>query len=182
MTKYQILAGANMDTVKSAYSEIGLIESLIEGPEELVASAGLSASQVYAYVLGDPAQALRIKEAMLGNLELRKLYRRMVEAAAVYRMPEAIAASTDEFPERQTGGCRIRVVRSEAEADQYYVIIELDEGAKSVPETLVVCDNDNHSAQLPLSAPQRGIIQVTVDEDSGVPRMLRNPKSGIYLR
>ena len=166
--------------VKQAFAELEMVETLVRGAAEDAPPARIAASDLYAYARGDKSQALEIKEALLRNPSLRAALRRMVETTARYQMPEAIAASTDDFPERRAEGCRVRMERSRAEDDQYYLIVELAEGMDA-PSVLTLCDPEDRFERVELPPARRGVIQVTVTTESGVPAMLRDPKTAVFL-
>jgi hypothetical protein len=105
----------------------------------------------------------------------------MIEAISIYKMPEAIAASSEEFPTRQASGCQIKVEKSRAEESQYYIIITVSDMDRIAPDLMTVIDQDNNIERLELPVPRSGIIQVSTDEKSGIPLMLKNPKTAIYL-
>jgi hypothetical protein len=188
MTRYPLPGDANLEAFKAAFSDAGLLDALTTAADD--APLAVTPARLYAYVRGEQTHALAIKSAMLANPALRRLHRRMVEGLARFVIPEAIAASSEAFPERSAAGCRVRVVPSRAGPEEFYLIVEIgpeagagaDVEAAAPPTTLIICDRDDNCEQLDLPAASGGIIQVLIDEASGVPTMLRDPKSAIFLR
>lgn len=180
MIRLPALGEAELEAARGAFSEEALVDDLTAPSAEAPAVA-IAASRLYAYASGDPTGEARIREALLARPALRRTLRRMVEAAARFRIPEAIAASSTEFPERHAAGCRLNVVKSHAGQDVYYLVIEIDSAAQP-PKRLFVIDPDDRIEQLSLPAPSAGVIQVMIDEASGLPGMLRNPKTAVFLR
>lgn len=180
MSKYKIPEEKGMDMLREAFSEIETVEGLIR-PDIATETDRIAAGDLYGYAMGETVQSVRIKSALLRFPAMRRALDEMLGAQAVYAIPEAIAASTDAYPERRTNGCRLRVEVSRAEGDQVYLIIEVDEG-HAMPERLTLCGLDGQVEHLDLAAPRRGAIQVMVTIGSGIPEMLKDPKTALYLR
>jgi hypothetical protein len=180
MSKFRVPEQKEMEMVQHAFAELETVDTLLHMPPKSEADR-ITASDLHDYACGDVSVAKRTKSALMRFPAMRGILKDMVAKASDYQMPEAIAASTDEFPQRRTEGCKVRMEASRAEADHHYLIIELDEGRK-IPSVLTLCDVEGKFEQLALPPPRRGVIQVTVTNNSGIPDMLRNPKTAIYLR
>ena len=180
MIRKRIPEGKELEMVKQAFAEIETVEFLVNPKMEATGRTGIAASKLYAYVRGVSERGQETEEAILQFPALCRAYGHMVRGTAIYTIPETIAASTVEFPERQSEGCRVRVEPSRAEPDQYYLIIEVDDG-RPVPTIISIADTNEHWEQVMLPAPRRGVVQVMVTADSGIPAMLRDPKTAIYL-
>ena len=180
MNKYMIPKTKELETVKQAFVELEATETLINHlPEHKTDS--IAASDLFAYARGDGGKAQQIKAALIRFPSMRKVLKGFLIQVSSYYLPEAIAASTEEIPERGIEGCRLRLEISRAETNQYYLIIELGENGE-IPSSLVLCDLNDRFEQIQLPPPRRGTIQVTVTIESGIPDMLRDPKTAIYLR
>lgn len=144
----------------------------------------ISAPRLYAHATAPlPLPDPQLEAALLRNLSLRRAYRGFVAAGAVYRLGEVIAASTDQIPPRRGVGCRISVEASQAEADQFIVILQLDDGAgETARAVLVLCDGDDHCHRFPLPSPHRGVIQFIVRADDAILPLLRDPGTEALLR
>ena len=180
MIRLPVPAPARLDDIKADFSAQGLVAEMLAAGG--AAAAGIAPGDLYAYVQGDFSRAQVVKTALIANPALRRLYRRMAEDGALYAIPQAIAASTAEFPERRVDGCRVRVLPSRADSGTYYVIVELTDQIDRAPNLLIIYDPADRIEQLPLPAPVDGVIQLLIDEAGGVPAMLRDPKSAIFLR
>lgn len=178
MIRVPVPDAIRLDDIKGDFSAQALVTDMLAAAGK---TAGTTAGDLYAYARGDTRCASAVKTALIANPALRRLHRRMVEEGALYAMPQAIAASTVEFPERRVAGCRVRVMPSRADAATYYLVVELT-GAARVPALLIVYDSTDRIEQLSLPAPVDGVIQLLIDEAGGIPAMLRDPKSAIFLR
>lgn len=180
MIRLPIPDAVRLDEIKADFSAQELMAEMLS--VERATGVGVTARDLYVCVQGDQSRSLAVKTALISNPDLRRLHRRMVEAGALYAMPQAIAASTTEFPERRAAGCRVRVLPSRADSGTFYLVIELSDRNVKVPDLLIIYDSVERIEQLPLPAPLDGVIQLLIDEDGGVPAMLRDPKSAIFLR
>jgi len=176
--QYPIPTEHEVNEMRQAFQEGQTVMQLLDADD---AAPRIAASDLYAYAKGDSDKSQVISEAMLKSPSMRCAYQSMVETTAVYLMPEAVAASSEEFPLRQAGGCQIRVEKSRAEDTQFYILITLPTERVKTPELMTIIEPNQASERLELPAPRRGLIQVSIDEGSGIPNMLRNPKTAIYL-
>ncbi|MBT3536850.1 MAG: hypothetical protein HN478_23425, partial [Rhodospirillaceae bacterium] len=72
---------------------------------------------------------------------------------------------------------------SQAEADQFIIILELDGGDGSLsPAALVLCDRDDRCHRFPLPGAHRGVIQFIVQADDPILPLLRDPGTEALLR
>ncbi|MDA1101790.1 MAG: hypothetical protein O2967_22755 [Proteobacteria bacterium] len=147
------------------------------------ASARIPISRLYG-IANDPGAGMPadVAAAMLQQPALRAAYRNLLARAADYQVPEAMAASTEALPVRTGGGCRIRFLPSQAEANQVYLIVELDDPAAPPPGALVFCDQENFCAAMELTGWRNGVTQRIIEMDSDILRLARDPKSIAYLR
>ena len=180
MIEYDLPAGKRLDLVRRFFGEASTVEELVN-PEH--APSSIAPSRLYSYATGlieapDP----EIERAMEENPRLRSVFRRMLEEAASYYLPEAMAASTEDLPQRDGAGCRIRFEQSRAEPDQVYVIVELTDEVKAPPKTLVVCDAEDRCEQLALPQFRDSVVQFIVEKNSDLLRLLRDPKTKAFLR
>lgn len=180
MSKFKTPEGKELEMVQQAFAEIEAVETLVH-PTLPTSPGKISAGDLFAYASGDGARAAQVKVALLKYPAMGAALKSMLGSAALYHIPEAIAASTDEFPERRAGGCIMRVEASRAEPDQHYLIIEIMSGHET-PSMLTLCSSDNQVEILDLPAPRRGVVQLPITADSGIPDLLRDPKTAVFLR
>jgi hypothetical protein len=147
------------------------------------APKSISASLLYA-LANDPGSPMpsEIATAMLQRPALRAAYRDFLAGAASYNVPEAVAASSEDLPTRRGDGCLIRFLPSQAEADQIYLVVELDDPGRAMPKALVFCDRENFCSMVELTGWRNSVTQVIVEAGSDILRMARDPKSTAYLK
>ncbi len=127
---------------------------------------------------GETERDPEVEAALNANPALRAAQHRLLRALALVHVGAAMAASSDELPAREGGGCRIRFEASAAEAAQVYVIIELAEAATE----LVLVDRADHCHRFPLPPARGGIVQLIVDRQGELIRLLADPKTDVFLR
>ena len=147
------------------------------------APKSVSASQLYAFA-NDPGSPMPsdIAAAMLQRPALRAAYRDFLAGAASYSVAEAIAASSEDLPTRRGDGCLIRFLLSQAEPDQVYLVVELDDPGRATPKALVFCDRENFCSVVELTGWRDGVTQLIVETGSDILRMARDPTSSAYLK
>ena len=181
MNKHNIPKRDELNSVKQIFAELEAVDTLIHQQPREVGSGAIAASDLLAYACGDEVNAGQISGALIRSPALRRVLKGFLTEVSEYYIPEAIAASTEGFPERGVDGCRLRLEVSRAESNQYYLIIELSEGGH-IPSLLTLCDLKDRFEQVKLPPPRKGTIQVTVTLESGIPDLLRDPKTAVYLR
>ncbi len=171
---------AGMTAARQHFARLSETRALLDGG----ADAGISAGRLYAHAMAAaPMPDAALEAALEQNLALRRTYRDFVAAGAIYRLGEVIAASTDGIPPRRGVGCRISVTASQAEADQFIVILELDGGGgAATPAVLVLCDQSDRCHRFPLPSAHRGVIQFIVQADDPILPLLRDPGTEALLR
>ena len=143
-------------------------------------SGAVSAGRLYAYVQGQHDET--VTRLIQENLAARRLYRNLLQRNAYFHVPQAIAASSEEFPERHCNGCKIRLQASRAESNQVYLIIELTDKRRDMPTMLSVFGDDETCEMLELPPARNGVIQTIIDKTSLLAKLLSNPKTETFLR
>jgi len=143
-------------------------------------SGSFSTSRLYHFVMGHPDEELGV--ALNHNLSLLRTYKTLLAQTAYFHIPQAIAASSEDYPERHCNGCTVRLQASRAETTQLYLIIEIKDQRSDMPHTLNLFLNEATCARVTLPKARNGIIQTIIDVQSDVARLLTNPKTEIYLR
>ncbi|HTO82284.1 MAG TPA: hypothetical protein VMQ73_08615 [Methylomirabilota bacterium] len=123
----------------------------------------------------------RIRQALGADARLRLDLDRLVQRTASWHGPRASAASSGQLDMRVGDGFQIQMKPSRAAADQVYVLIALTGALGRTPTTLVIRSAAGEYVKWPLPRPQSGVIQVLTDEASDALRLLRDPKSELYL-
>ncbi len=144
---------------------------------------GIAPSRLWGYAQGNlQGDVNDVERALDQNPAMRKVYRNMLRGAAMFVLPEAMAAAdADTLPERTGQGCKLSLKPSRAEESQLYLIVELADTSKT-PKALVVSSEDDRTHQMNLPPSRDGIIQVIVEKNSDIVRLLKDPKSEAYLR
>jgi hypothetical protein len=167
--------------VRGIFEEIEAAQTLLQPQEHR--STRMAASRLYAASRG--GETSRELEAVLASSRAaRAVYRRAVADGARFSLPEARAASSRHTAARHGEGCRIRIERSRAEPDQFYVVVELakETPAAASPTSLIVCDSDDRCQRFPLPPVRDGIAQIIAEDGSDLMRLIGDPTTRVYLR
>lgn len=143
-------------------------------------SGSFSATRLFAFINGVEDEA--ISEALVDDLTLRRTYRTLLRNRASYHIEQAIAASSDLFPDRFCDGCKVRLQGSRADENQYYLIIELADKSRPGPHKLTAFGRDETCAVLDLPDQRNGIVQTIIEADSPLGELLKDPKTEVLLR
>ncbi|NVK19547.1 MAG: hypothetical protein HWE30_12685 [Methylocystaceae bacterium] len=144
------------------------------------AEGSLAASRIYRYVMG--GQDDTVAKAVRENLSVRRIYRELLAKTSAFYIPEALAASTEEYPERHGEGCLVRLQDSRAQADQVYLIIEVKDQRRDLPKSLTLFGVEDKMVSLDLPAGRNGVVQTIIDRSSLAAVLLADPKTEIFLR
>ncbi|MEG3619792.1 hypothetical protein V5T82_15105 [Magnetovibrio sp. PR-2] len=182
MTNYPVPTDEQMAFIQEQFVHLSATQELLDEASAEGAKRTIP-SQLYAYATGvilypdaDLEMALRKSPGM------RATYRRILDGTSLYDFGTAMAASDGDLLPRAGKGCSIRFERSQAEAGQYYVIIELTDDTGHIPTKLVICDDENNCQQFDVPQARRGIIQLRVHDDHEILALLRNAKTEVLLR
>lgn len=129
----------------------------------------------------DSALPVRLQLALAADPRLRHDLDRLLARSATWHGPRASAASSGRLDSRDADGFRIRLKPSRAAADQVYVLITLTGERSQDPTTLAMRSADGEYVKWSLPRPQSGVIQILTDEAADGLRLLRDPKSELYL-
>jgi len=130
---------------------------------------------------GSTAPPPRIRRALASDPRLRLDLDRLLQRTASWHGPRASAASSGQLETRTGDGFQIQMKSSRAAPDQVYVLIALTGALGRTPSTLVIRSAAGEYIKWPLPRAQAGVIQVLTDEASDVLRLLRDPRSELYL-
>jgi len=130
---------------------------------------------------GSTAPPPRIQQALAADPRLRLDLDRLLQRTASWHGPRASAASSGQLETRIGDGFQLQMKSSRAAPDQVYVLITLAGARERIPTTLVIRSAAGEYVKWPLPRAQAGVIQVLTDEASDALRLLRDPKSELYL-
>ena len=187
MREFATPGEAELEEARQNFAEYEAQDGLTAtGTTEEMRATRIPISRLYAAATHPRAtMPADLASAMLRQPRLRQIYRDFLARGATYYVPEAMAASTEDLPDRNIKGCRIRFENSRAELDQIYVIVELDDPVpkpEDAPSALVFCDSENFSVCLELTGWRNGVVQLIVERSSEILRLARDPRSTAYLR
>lgn len=175
MIKYEINAD-RLEETKTRFGELQQMRHLMNK----ATPGSFSASRLYRFVLGHKDE--EISHALSKNLSLRRAYKTLLKQSAYFQIPQAIAASSQDYPERHCDGCTLRLQASRAESSQLYLIIEVADTRRDMPNVLTAFFDDETCIRLDLPLARNGVIQTLIDAKSDMATLLANPKTEIYLR
>jgi hypothetical protein len=123
----------------------------------------------------------RIRSALDSDPRLRRDLDRLLQRTATLLGPRASAASSGQLEARSGDGFQIQMKSSRAALGQVYVLITLTGARDRTATTLVIRSAAGEYVKWPLPRPQSGVIQILTEEASDALRLLRDPKSELYL-
>lgn len=139
-----------------------------------------SPSALWAWVSEGSGGEERLARAMLRYPSIRDTVAAILDRAAIVALPRIAAAATDERIVQRIGdGAVIRLVPSQASADQIYVMIALDD-SDAAPSRLMVTAGDTVVAQA-LDEPVEGTVQILTEGNSDLVRALAEPEARVWL-
>ena len=182
MIDFKMPDDRELERIQEEFSKNSWVDILTSSLEENRRSDTISLSTLYAYLTSysgvDEALELKVRSSP----HLRELYRKIVDQTAAYRLPEAMAASSGDYPVRHGSGCIIRMEASRAETDQIYVIIEITGGVDLAPTSMFVCEEDQTCMRFEVPEIKDGIIQLIFDRQSKLVELMMNPKTEVFLK
>ena len=145
--------------------------------------SGVAFSRLYEYAT-DPDAVMddAMQKALEQDSRLARNLDRLMIKTSDWRLPQAIAASTDPISRREGMGCLISFRESKANPEQIYVIIEFEDLPTRNPGALFVKTSDDIYQKFPLPEPDGGTIQILTHIKSDLVRTLRDVGSEIFLR
>ncbi len=130
---------------------------------------------------GSATIPVRLRLALASDPRLRRDLDRLLLRRAMWHVPRASAASSGALDRRHGAGFHIRLQLSRAAANQVYVLITLTGERDREPTTLVVRSAAGDYVKWTLPEAQAGVIQILIDDAADGLRLLRDPKSELYL-
>lgn len=174
MNSFEVAPGQQAQ-LREIFAEIRDADALLRPATDRSQGKRLSAGMLYA-------AARDGENAYSDHPGARRFYRHVVADTARFALPLARAASSGLAPARHGEGCNIRIERSRAEPDQYFVLVELAKDSRASPTSLIVCDGDDRCSRFPLPVARDGISQIVAESDSDLMRLISDPASKVYLR
>ena len=173
--KHTMPKGENLDLARYVFEAIDIVDAFHE-PGEL---ERVTFNQIYAYAADPEAVDPAFERAIQQDNRLQRELRHLLQKIALAQLPRAVAASTGGPLVRESEECRVRVEASRAEPSQVYIIVELknDRPAKA----LFISDQNGGWRKFQLPEAVGNVIQVLVEANSEMVRLLQNHETEIYL-
>src|SRR5690348_1368884 len=127
MNSFDRPQGPAESRLREIFEEIETAETLLQPHPRR--SARIAASRLYAAARHNESGP-DVDAVLASSRAGRGVYRCAIADSSQFSLPEARAASSRHTAARHGEGCRIRIERSRAEPDQFYVVVEL---AKETP-------------------------------------------------
>lgn len=115
------------------------------------------------------------------NPKLRNDMRILLERVAPLRPISRAAASSGSTTTRFGTGFQMTLRESQADREQLYVIIKLQDQTCS-PNTLFVINDTEGCDRIPLPEPTDGTVQLLLGSNSTLAVSLRDPKTDVFMR
>jgi hypothetical protein len=174
MNSFEIAPG-QAARLRETFTEIQDAEALLRPSADRSRRKRMSAGMLYAAACAGEGPDSE-------SLGARRFYRQAVADTARFALPLARAASSSLALARHGDGCNIRIERSRAEPDQYFVLVEMAKDARTSPTSLIVCDAEDRCQRFALPVARDGISQIVAESDSDLMRLISDPASKVYLR
>lgn len=158
------------------FNEKQALRRLLENAQK---SKTLSSARLFAFAQGAPDREL--EDRLKDELCVRRTYQLMLKRLSLFYIPEAVAASSETYPERIHEGCKIRLQPSRAQDDQLYLILEFLDQRTEFPVRMNVMDDTGTQARMDLPEARNGIIQTIIEKSSVMAMVLANPKAEVFL-
>jgi len=97
MTKFEIPLDERLEDAKRKFSELNQMKELLSA----TTGKRISPSRLFTYVTEAVTVDPDIEAALAADENLRRVYRDMLEQGSTYHVPEAMAASSGEWPVRE---------------------------------------------------------------------------------
>ncbi len=135
-------------------------------------------ARLYGHATGaaDPA----VGRALADDAALLADYRRLLGNLATVHFPKVAAASSGALEHRQIAGARLTLRGSRADADQVYLIVQLDDTTRA-PTALIATLDAAGATRLDLPPFQGGRAQLLLDKSSAVVQAFQNINAEVHL-
>jgi len=183
MINYEIPKKDDIDSIRDTFNSLSWEEILGSSNDTKQKSGSLSLSEIYNYIKTASIPDENIEKTIRSNINLWKFYKRAISETAIIRMPEAMAASSQELPFTRHGkDWTLTIELSRAEPQQVYIIFKLLKNINPAPSSIFFFKNDQTPPRWELPEMHEGVIQIISDRNSDLVKLLMDPKTEAYLR
>lgn len=181
--KWSALAERQRQGLTAAFEALAALDATFLSSREGQRMRPVSFRDLVLWTKGPPGNLPAVyKMALLNDQSLRRDFDRLLARTAEWRCERAAAASSGLLDIREGNGFRLRLKPSKGAEGQVYVLIEFLAGAPDPqPLSLTVCGPEEACERIALPEFQDAVAQILCEEDSEVVRLLRNPKTEIFL-
>lgn len=150
--------------------------------EANIAEPMICFNDLYRYAT-DPEAPLKegFSRVLSTNPKLRNDMRILLERVAPLQPISRAAAASGSTTTRFGTGFQMTLRESQADRDQLYVIIKLEDQS-CTPNTLFVINDSEGCDRVPLPKPTDGTVQLLLGSNSTLAMSLRDPKTDVFLR
>ncbi len=182
MINYQISKKDEIKNIREAFNELSWEQELRWLKDTGENESSISLSDIYNYIKTAPGFDENIEKHVRSNINLWRIYKKIISETAICHLPEAMAASTVEFPfVRHGDDWTVTIELARAEPNQVYVILEISKSINQTPKSIFFFKGDETHPRWELPEVNDGVIQLISDRHSDLVKLLMDPKSEAYL-
>jgi hypothetical protein len=151
-------------------------------PDPAISEPTVCFNDLYRYATNPDAPVKAgLTQVISTNPKLRNDMRILLEQVAPLRPISRAAASSGSTTTRSGTGFQMTLRESQADREQLYVIIKLQDQA-CAPNTLFVINDSEGCNRIPLPEPTDGTVQLLLGSNSALAVSLRDPKTDVFMR
>lgn len=171
------------DTVGEAiYIACDALTTLRTNTDTAIAEPAICFNDLYRYAT-DPNAPVKegFSRVLSTNPKLRNDMRILLERVAPLQPISRAAAASGSTTTRFGTGFQMTLRESQADREQLYVIIKLQDQS-CAPNTLFVISETEGCDRVPLPKPTDGTVQLLLGSNSALAMSLRDPKTDVFMR
>jgi hypothetical protein len=151
-------------------------------PDPAIADPTVCFNDLYRYAT-EPNALVKVglPQIISTDPKLRNDMRILLERVAPLRPISRAAASSGSTTTRFGTGFQMILRESQADREQLYVIIKLQDQS-CAPNTLFVINDSEGCNRIPLPEPTDGTLQLLLSSNSALAVSLRDPKTDVFMR
>ncbi len=158
------------------------LETLRTHADADIAEPTICFNDLYRYAT-DPEATVKegFSRVLSTNPKLRNDMRILLERVAPLQPISRAAAASGSTTTRFGTGFQMTLRESQADREQFYVIIKLQDQS-CTPNTLFVINDSEWCDRVPLPKPTDGTVQLLLGSNSTLATSLRDPKTDVFMR
>jgi hypothetical protein len=169
--------------VATAFEALTTLDALSRAMADGTPARPIAFRDLVAWLKGPPvALSIAYKQALLADQSLRRDFDRLLARTAGWRCERAAAASSGLLEVREGKGFRVRLKPSRGPGGQVYLLIEFTgEVPDTPPQSMLVKGPEGECIVRGLPELQDGTAQILCAEEDELLRLMRDPKTEIFL-